>query len=191
MIAPDHFPATLAPPPSPIKRTAVVSACGTYRYLFTRVWDASLPVLPVCMLNPSRADHEIDDPTVLVLTHFGRLWGYGGLSGVNLFAFRASKPRDMMAARDPFGPENEIHLHRALNDARYSHVPMLAAWGNDGILMDRNVHFCRQAAHHLVRLVCLGTTLAGHPKHPMARGVHRIPRDQQPIPYGLPSSGAR
>jgi len=34
-----------------------------------------------------------------------------------------------------------------------------------------------------VPLVCLGTTQSGAPKHPMARGGHRISRDQQPIEW--------
>ncbi|MGV1867178.1 MULTISPECIES: DUF1643 domain-containing protein [unclassified Rhizobium] len=190
MQAPDLFPDTLARPPIRMQRSAVISDCGLYRYLFTRIWDASKPVLPVCMLNPSRADHEIDDPTVLTLIFFATLWGYGGLSGVNFFAFRASKPAEMMAAVDPFGPENDRYLRLAFNDARHANTPLLAAWGNGGAYRDRNVEFCRQAAHHLVRLVCLGTTQHGHPKHPMARGTHRIPRDQAPMPYAPVNLGA-
>lgn len=30
-------------------------------------------------------------------------------------------------------------------------------------------------------LWCRGTTIGGAPKHPMARGLHHIARDQQPI----------
>jgi len=33
------------------------------------------------------------------------------------------------------------------------------------------------ALHHL------GLTIFGNPKHTMARGKHRIPADQQPIPW--------
>ena len=38
-------------------------------------------------------------------------------------------------------------------------------------------------------LSCLGTTLSGAPKHPLARGQHRIPDDQEPMQW-WPSENA-
>ncbi|WP_281410851.1 hypothetical protein [Rhizobium binae] len=35
----------------------------------------------------------------------------------------------------------------------------------------------------IVDLVCFGLTKYKFPKHPMARGQHRIPRDQQPMMF--------
>jgi hypothetical protein len=62
-----------------MRRSAIISACGKFRPELRRVWDDSKPLLPVCMLNPSRGDHTIDDPTILTLIWFAKLWGYGGL----------------------------------------------------------------------------------------------------------------
>ncbi len=81
---------------SAMTMNAVISACGTWRYELRRIWDDNLPLLVICMLNPSRADATINDPTVLNLIHFARLWGYGGILIVNLFAFRSSSPDEMM-----------------------------------------------------------------------------------------------
>jgi hypothetical protein len=163
--------------------SAVISDCKLYRYELRRRWDTALLLLPVCMLNPSTADHARDDPTIRELTHFAKLWGYGGLYIVNLWAFRSSSPAEMIAALEPKGPDNLRHIEQALGYARHNDIPMLAAWGNDGAFQSRGFWLCEKAAHHLVDLVCLGMTRSGQPKHPMSRGRNRILRDQQPIMY--------
>lgn len=166
-----------------IERSAVIKGPDDcYRYELRRVWDARRPLLVVCMLNPSTADALRDDPTILALIHFAKLWGYGGLLIVNLNAYRASSPEVMMAADAPFGPENAQHLARAMEYARDHGGQLLCAWGNDGDFDDRAEWFCSRATgHYRLTLVCLGTTKSWKPKHPMARGKYRIPRDQQPI----------
>lgn len=170
-------------------RSAVITGDGDeYRVELRRVWADGLPLLVVCMLNPSTANAEIDDPTVLALIHFARLWGYGGLLIVNLFSLRSPSPAVMMASDRPIGPGTAEHLQAAIEYARDHPLPdtpprILAAWGNDGDHEDRAEWFCSRAFHHGVELICLGTTQSWKPKHPMARGRHRIPRDQQPIVY--------
>lgn len=158
--------------------TALIVDC--YRYELRRIWDDSLPLLVVCMLNPSTADHEKNDPTVLALIHFGKLWGYGGLLIVNLYAFRSSSPKEMFAAgAAACGPENEKYTAAAALYAKANGGRMLAAWGNDG--NERATFLTEWIRCQGVEMICLGTTQNGSPKHPMARGKHRIPRDQTPI----------
>ena len=109
----------LAPIDISIRKSAVLGGHDQrYRYELRRVWDDGLPLLVVCMLNPSRADHQVNDPTILALIHFARLWGYGGILVVNLWAYRASSPAEMMAASEPFGPENGHHIEQAMLYAR-------------------------------------------------------------------------
>ena len=85
------------------RRAAFSGENDRYRDELRRCWDASLPMLVVCMLNPSTADHEKEGPTLLILIHFGKLWGFGGLIVVNLYSLRASQPSAMMAAVSPRG----------------------------------------------------------------------------------------
>lgn len=151
-----------------------------YRLTLLRVWRADMHLLVVCMLNPSTADAEQDDPTILALNDFAFAWGFGGILVVNLNAFRASKPEVMRAAADPVGPMNEAAIDESLFYAGQTSGLALAAWGNNGDPAQVEA-FCRKAAAAGVRLVCLGQTQSGAPKHPMARGQHRIPRDQQPL----------
>jgi hypothetical protein len=164
-----------------IKGTAVI--IGNYRYELRRVWDESLPLLVVCMLNPSTADADRNDPTILTLIHFGKLWGFGGLYVVNLFALRTSSPAEMMTEGEltAMGDSNKGFLFDAIGYAKQHGRSILAAWGNNGSHHAADEWFAKQAIARGVDLVCLGTTESGQPKHPLARGKHRIPRDQQPI----------
>lgn len=171
-----------------MRRTAVFSddPLKLYRLELRRVWDDRLPLLPVCMLNPSWADDEKEDMTLLTLIHFARLWGYGGLLIVNLYAYRASQPNEMFKMGEAaVGKDNERYLASAVLYARENGGKILVAWGNDG--QERARWFTRCVEMHGVQMVCLGTTQNGSPKHPAARGVHRIPRDQMPIDWKEPA----
>lgn len=165
-----------------MERTALFGGTDDcYRYELRRIWNGALPLLVVCMLNPSTADHLIDDPTIKTLVHFGKLWGYGGLLVVNFYAFRSSTPAALKAASDPEGTLNGQRICEALAYAAANGRKLLAAWGNHPAAAKWEPWLVQTAANFGVELVCLGTTLSGAPKHPMARGKHRIARDQQPI----------
>jgi hypothetical protein len=172
----------------PILRTAHISDCGRYRFKLTRIWRTDKPLLVTCMLNPSTADAERDDPTIRTLIHFGKAWGYGGLMVVNLFALRTPSPKELLATafddRKGMKSVNATHVSEALTYARHTSGRALAAWGNvhPHLINDTNgvLHLAHQ---HYVNLVCLGITANGFPKHPMARGTHRIAADQQPISF--------
>jgi hypothetical protein len=168
-----------------MERTAVIE--GEYRYELRRIWDRARPLLVVCMLNPSTANAEVDDPTILTLVHFAKAWGYGGLLIVNLFAYRSPTPKALLDAAYPVGPRNDGAIDDALHYAQHHGAKMLVAWGNAHTAhpraMDRIKLVLDLAAQHGVNFLCLGTTISEQPKHPMARGVHRIPRDQQPVAW--------
>ncbi len=142
--------------------TAVISDCGQYRYMLKRVWGKG-PMLPFCMLNPSTADAEQDDPTIRRCIGFAKREGFGGIIVVNLFAFRATSPKDMQAAPFPFGPDNHRHLNEVAQAAKLYDVPIVCAWGaNDR--GDTVKSIFRDAG---VRMVCLGRTKDGSPRHPL------------------------
>ncbi len=43
---------------------AILSDCEQYRYRLWREWNRSQPALGFIMLNPSTADHQVNDPTI-------------------------------------------------------------------------------------------------------------------------------
>lgn len=146
---------------------AKFSPCRAYRYeLFRKVSGNGDRTLVVVMLNPSTADETKDDPTIRRVIGFARSWGFYAVKVLNLFAIRATDPKEMLAASDPIGPENDKWLADALESAKAAGVPVLAAWGAHGGHRGRDFH----VMHKLVDGVdwqYLGRTHAGHPKHPL------------------------
>lgn len=166
-------------------RTAEISACQRYRYSLKREWDVRLPKLIVCMLNPSRADAERDDPTILRLIAFAKSWGYGGLEVINLRSWRASRPRDLFAAEaehlDTVGAFTAQYWERAARQAHDRGTPILIAWGNNA--PETDVADFLETMGPDIELICLGHTNLGAPIHPAARGRHRVPDDIKPVRF--------
>ena len=77
------------------------------------------------MLNPSTADHLQDDPTIRRCIGFAQELGYGSLIIGNLFAYRATYPRDLLKAEDPSGKRNLEFLRKAHRQCDQ----VITAWG--------------------------------------------------------------
>lgn len=164
----------LIPPAIPLVASARCSAdlslCRQYRYDLWRRWtEAPYDICMFVGLNPSTADEREDDPTIRKCVTYAKRWGYGALCMANLFAVRATQPKDMMAAKDPIGPENDRKLEALSRCAGI----IIAAWGNDGKWMSRD----KQVMAILPGLHCLKQNNDGSPAHPLyLRG------DAQPYP---------
>lgn len=143
-------------------RLAVFSDCERYRYLLEIVWNTKLPTLIVCGLNPSTADEKQDDPTLRRCKGFARAWGFGALEMLNIFAYRATDPRQMKAQDDPIGEDNDRFIAEIAKIFRIKLA--LAAWGNHGAFMNRGV-----AVKKLIPgcWKCIGLTKSGQPRHPL------------------------
>lgn len=161
-----------------VRRDAVASADGRYRYRLTRTWDADRPTIAFVMLNPSTADASADDPTIRRCLGYATEWGYGSLLVGNLFAARATDPDRLAGLADPVGPENDEHLLAIHEAARRTVV----AWGARGTLRDR----WRAVLDMLAgELVALDTTKGGQPVHPLYQ-----PADALPVPFESPEAVA-
>lgn len=153
---------------------ATISECGRYRYNLWRQWSDGTRCLFV-MLNPSTADAAEDDPTIRRCVGFAKLFGHGSLEVVNLFAFRATNPRDLVKVIskpfhryvDVIGPDNDLYVDQAC--ARSSRI--IAAWGSsaavDKHLMEYGVLQMRKALEPYAPIWCLTTTGDGSPGHPL------------------------
>lgn len=165
--------------PGHIERSAVLSEerPPLYRYQLDRSWDPDMAQMVWIMLNPSTADARVDDPTILACTDIARRNHCGSIKVVNLFAWRSSHPSDLWRAKDPVGPLNDRFIARAIGAKYRQRILVVAAWGTSGWKFGRDQHVCALAAALDVSLHCIGRTQQGHPKHPLARGLHRVARE--------------
>ncbi len=147
---------------------AVLSDCGTYRYLLGRwVGEDRLGLVVFLLLNPSTADATKNDPTLRRGMGYARSWGYSQLEFTNLYAFRASKPKVMQAARDRgvdiVGPKNDQYITEAARRADL----VVMAWGAHPAALPRVEAVCQLVTSTGKALHCIDTTDAGQPNHPL------------------------
>ena len=145
-------------------KTATISECGLYRYTLGRKWESGKGKVCFVLLNPSTADAELDDQTLRKGVGFAKQWDFGSLVFVNLFAFRATKPKDMRSAEHPVGPDNDAHIQIETGEADM----VVLAWGTNGGHRGRD----KEVAGNLLvgcpgKLRHLGLTKGGHPRHPL------------------------
>lgn len=141
--------------------SAVFSPCRKYRYILWRRWGADWDKNYAMFigLNPSTADETLDDPTIRRCVGYAKAWGYSGLCMANLFAYRATDPKDMLGVASPVGEENDAHLLKHSEAAGI----VIAAWGNHGTHGARHLQVKRMISN----LHCLKITKTGMPGHPL------------------------
>ena len=150
-----------------MKNTAKLSRCRHYRYALWRTWDEAKPRVMFIGLNPSTADETHDDPTLIRCMNFAKAWDYGGVCMTNLFAYRATDPKAMMAYATPVGSQNNKWLTTLAEEAGL----VVAAWGNYGNFLNR-AHKVKKLIPHLH---CLKLNASGEPAHPLYQPAHMQP----------------
>lgn len=142
-----------------IESSAIFSECGLFRYELRKIWLPKKGWVCWIMLNPSIADSNIEDPTIRRCMGFAELWGYGGITVANIFAFKATNPKKMLATADPIGPENDFYIRKLSHEA----VLTVCGWGNLGVHLFRG----KRVLPLLKAPYCLGITGSKQPKHPL------------------------
>jgi hypothetical protein len=172
-----------------ITRGATFSRNGANRLVLKRGW-AEGPHVCFIGLNPSTADHLVDDPTVLRWMHFARAWGFGGFAAVNLYPFRTSSAEcRQWADWQNDGPnwytrdDLNHNLTVIAETTKIAHLTVAcwgaAAWDLDWV--EQAVEEITTGEDRWPHIYCFGKTATGAPIHPMARGKHRVPDTAQPV----------
>lgn len=153
---------------------AQFSACRRWRTLLWRRWDESKPAANFLMLNPSTADERVLDPTCSRARDYAERWGYGALLVTNVFAWRATDPDEMKAARDPVGRHNDAAILAAAKGAQL----VVCAWGNHGLFLGRSRAVQRLLRGAGIALHALRLNANGEPAHPLY-----LPGRLRPVPW--------
>lgn len=149
-------------------RSAVLSACGAFRFQLVRSLERELwhehikPGAIAWMLNnPSTADAEVDDPTVRKCWKYTTQWGYGSMMFVNTNPYRSTEPKLAKVPDEHVLLANDSWLRYAVTQCPY----VIAAWGDKA-----NPELVRRAVnviHPLGPLHALKVTKGGQPGHPL------------------------
>lgn len=139
-----------------MKKSAIISQYGKYRYQLSRIWDEERPKVLFIMLNPSTADDDVDDPTIRRVINFAKSWNFGGVFVGNLYAFRSTDPKRLKNEDNPTGDDNLQHITKLIGSVE----KVIYAWGNN-----------EREPDWLVNLVdtpyCIDVSKNGIPKHPL------------------------
>ena len=150
----------------PVLKLATLSEDRVYRHTLIRRWGDGLPVTFI-MLNPSTADADNDDPTIRKCIKFAKRWKYDALFVVNLFDFRATKPKDLFKAPFPISRDCDLAL---INNCKLTHNlggKVIAAWGAHGTHLRRDREIKGKLNALLIPLYALHITASGQPGHPL------------------------
>ena len=158
-------------------RTAEFSDDRLHRFRLTRRWGEG-QLLGICMLNPSDANEEKNDPTATRCIGFTRAFGFPGNVIVNLFSLVATYPRDLVANLD--------HAVTAVTDEHILAVAtecptVIVAWGANAAkpwAVDRAAEVLAMLRSRCPNILCLGYTEERCPRHPLM-----LPKATVPEPY--------
>jgi len=158
------------------------SDCRKYRYTLLHQWDELFErrrAIFIC-LNPSTADENKLDPTLTRIKSFSERLGANEFLMLNIFAYRATDPKDMMAVADPIGPENDAHIQTAITEAyelNQGGLDIIGGWGNHGLHRNRQVAFLELMLPYRklpkLNIACLGKNANQTPKHPLYIAANR------------------
>ena len=149
------------PLPPGVEGRAVFSPDGEYRYVLRREWDTTGPICTFVGLNPSTAEHDVDDPTVRKCWRWASEWGYGSMVMLNAFAYRATDPRHLHG-RNVLG-DNLAYLRAVAGESDL----LIAAWGASSMVDTEALALMLLRYSKKGEVYHLGLTKNGRPRHPL------------------------
>jgi hypothetical protein len=149
-----------------------------FRFRLSRNWESQNEHVVFIGVNPSKATHLVNDPTVARCMEFAKAWGYGSMAMMNLFPYRATDPAAMKRFYKREGPKIKDfgHLYDDSERINESHLKVecaaasmiICAWGNDGKFLSKGEWIYRLLAPECAsKLHHFGETKEGEPRHPL------------------------
>ena len=94
---------------------------------------------------------------------YAKSWGFGGIVVVNLFAFRATNPKELRFQLDAIGPDNDHYVKGAVGGS----IGAVAAWGSEVEKWPGGLKRAKEVLAMGKNWACLDVTNGGQPKHPL------------------------
>jgi hypothetical protein len=153
-----------------VSKSAIFSACGTYRYRLDRDVQEKGLVFAYFGVNGATADHEKEDQTSRKWFGFTLRNGGRRYIAANPFAFCATDVRELAYAADPIGPENGRYVREVITEADI----LVPCWGSRAKLppnLRGQLDDLRDRILDAGKPVkVFGFTASGDPKHPLMLG---------------------
>lgn len=174
-----------------VLRRSAYFAAPKVRITLTREWSDG-PRALVLGCNPSDASAEKDDPTSRWWNKWFHAFGFGAYDAMNLYPFCTSSPAECRRIVEDaeggvdYGSRDLLHFNNlpAIVAAAKRAHQVFVCWGAiawDDAWIEHVIEEIQTGEEPYPDLWCWGVTQSGAPKHPLARGKHRIPTDQKPI----------
>jgi hypothetical protein len=146
-----------------VPQGAIFSEDGKYRYALWRVWSTIRKPLCFNGLNPSTANHTMNDPTVIRLMFRADNAGFGGLLVSNLYGLVSSDPSVLLDNGQAVGTETDSYIRQMIELADGK---VLCGWGSFPAVKLR----AETVLKMIPKPYCLGVNKDGQPKHPLYIG---------------------
>lgn len=92
------------------KIDSVAKIVDNFRYSLWRIWNKNIDPLIIIMLNPSTANANKNDPTIVNSIKISKKFDYGGIFVLNLFAYITSNQKELKDMYYPVGPMNNSEI---------------------------------------------------------------------------------
>ena len=126
-----------------------------HRYYLSRKWSENEQVLYV-LLNPSKANHTKDDPTINRLITISKNLGYGGFNVVNLYTLITPIRNKLYEKKRKFSAKNKKLIEKLV--AR--HKTIVYGWG-------ATENEPNWLSNIVKSPLCFNINKNGTPKHPL------------------------
>jgi hypothetical protein len=166
--------------PAGVRSWAKYSPCGRYRYALGRELDnppadaAHTKVVLFVMLNPSCATEHVDDRTLAACWAFTRAWGGTEMRVANVYALRATDPKDLWLCDDPVGRDRDTWLRAMIygwdtgttlpHQGHPAHT-IVCGWGQHAKAWD--LRGVKALLRERKAVYALHVNADGSPKHPL------------------------
>jgi len=130
---------------------------GKHRILLSRIWDFSKPMIMFIGLNPSTANADNDDPTIMRVKAIAKNLGYGGIYMMNLFTYISTDPKQLDIENG-----NHPNADELLKSFGAECEKVVFAWGNFNVF-DRD----KEVKTMFPNAFALNINKNGSPKHPL------------------------